>query len=476
MPEQHTPSLLEPESRGGENAGQGFDFQDHYLVSQIPCWLERDGFMSLLHEAISDIEVKFFLPGHGENIEMIEAKNHRLTPAIFWDEIDRFYAVDQGSPDTFRWFRLVAPTISDEIASLQHGLRRIRSPYSFYSETSGVIQNSLADFAQLVAAANKPLEYAEFLFNRVLIDTGHGTDQKYGEASFRQNLGECLPEYHHLPYPIVSVLYTTLLKLVSPRNTPITRKAIEETMRACIPSDQLRPYIPVRLHTAYQADNTDKKELVLDWFRFFGGSARTYPETTEWDVGVITQLNDIKEFVLHHRSVRHIRITGSRRLSASLAIGHVFSATSGFTITMEHRDRVLCTNDHAASDDKINLNIEFPQVRGQQLVVCIGIPNDIREAVENFAHKENASHLPILNLSYLSPVENARQANSIIAQSKTAILQSLSHARATHIHLFCAIPSFIALFLGHRLNATAPIQCYEFVAPDTYVPTCVLNP
>lgn len=478
MSEQRTPSLLEPESRGGENAGRGFDFQDHFLVSQIPFWLERDGFVSLLREAISDIEVKMYSPGYGESIEMIEAKNHRLTPTMFWDEIDRFYTIDQGSPNTFRWFRLVAPDISSEIAPLQHGLRRIRSPYGFYPEISGVMQNSLTSFAQLVADANRPVEYADFLFGRVLIDTGYNAAQEHGEALFRQNFGECLPEYHHLPYNVVSAIYLALLKLVSPRNTPIARKAIEETIRAYVLPDQLRPYRPVRLYTAYQIEeNVERKELFLDWIRFFGGSTRTYPEVEEWNSGVVGQLAEIKEFVLNHRKVRHLHVTGSRRLSATLALGSIFSATSGFIITMEHRNDVWWnTDDHAGSDDAVPLNIEFPQGKTKHLIVCIGIPNDIRLPVENYAQKEGASHLPLLNIACACPVENARQANSIVAQSKAAVLQSLSLTRATHIHLFCAIPSFIALLLGHRLNATAPVQCYEFVAPNTYVPTCILSP
>ena len=189
MPDANTPSLLEPESRGGESAGRGFDFQDHFLASQIPQWLAWDGFISVLHEAIGDIEVKMYSPSYGESIEMIEAKNFRLTPVVFWSEIDRFYAADKGSPNTFRWFRLVAPDISDELSPLQNGLRRLRSPYSFYPADSGVIQNSIRDFEKLVSAANKPIEYADFLFRRVLVDIGYDIAQQHGEALFRQNLG-----------------------------------------------------------------------------------------------------------------------------------------------------------------------------------------------------------------------------------------------------------------------------------------------
>jgi hypothetical protein len=50
----------------------------------------------------------------------------------------------------------------------------------------------------------------------------------------------------------------------------------------------------------------------------------------------------------------------------------------------------------------------------------------------------------------------------------------LVHAGSKQVHLFFAGPAFLALFLGHRLNATAPIQCYERVSTGQYVPTCRL--
>ncbi|MDP9353383.1 MAG: hypothetical protein M3P51_17825 [Chloroflexota bacterium] len=38
--------------------------------------------------------------------------------------------------------------------------------------------------------------------------------------------------------------------------------------------------------------------------------------------------------------------------------------------------------------------------------------------------------------------------------------------------MYYAGPGVLAVFLGHRLNATAPVQCYERVGTDQHVPTC----
>lgn len=476
MSDYHKPSLLEPESRGGENAGRGFDFQDFFLVSQIPYWLQWDGFISLLREGIGDIEVEMYLPGNNESIELIEVKNYRLTLGIFWNEIDRFYAVDQGSPNTFRWFRLVAPEISDEVTPFQNSLRRIRSPYKFYPENSGVIQNSLADFICQCDKANKPNEYANFLFNRVLIDTGYSTSQESGEALFRQNFGKYLPEYQLVSYSLVSTIYHALLNLVTPYNMPITRKAIENTIRQYIPSDQTPPFAPVCLHTTTQNDEIERKELVFEWSEFFGETARVYPETEKWNTCMIEDLNSTKSFILNHRSTRTIRLTGCRRLSATIAIGSVFSATGGFTIEMKHRDNWWYTNNHAETEDNLPILIELPQSRGKNLIVSVGIPYDIKQDVENYIRNQwNSPSLPFLNINCARCVQNAQQANSIVAQIKDAVRQALLMTQATEIHLFYATPSFIALLLGHRLNATASVQCYEHVIADNYVATCKLH-
>ncbi len=475
--QKNTPSLLEPQSRGGEDASKGFDFQLNFLISQIPIWLQYDGFMGLTHESIGDIEVKFYSPGYPESIEMIEVKNNRLTPHVFWEEVERFYTVDKGSHKTYRWFRIVAPEISDELNSLQNGLRRIRSPYTFYSKSDGVIQHSMDDFTQIVEKAGKPLDYADFIFQRVLIDIGYGMAQDHGEALFRQNFGAYIPEYQHVSYANVSNIYRAAKTIVAPSNTLISRKTIEETIRTQVPQDQVRPYVPVRLHTLHDFEDIERKELVGDWIKFFGGTQRSYPPTSEWDEELIVQMREIKNFILSHRKTKNLLLSGSRRLSVAIAIGSVFSATSGFTLSMKYRDGTLWrTDDHAGENDHISLDAELSgEQQADDLIVAIGIPNSIEKAVQTYTYQQGARNLPFLNIVFPRPIETSSQANAIVAQVKSAILHALSQTQASHIHLFCAVPSFLALLLGHRLNATAVIHCYEHTGSSNYVATCTLN-
>src|SRR5690349_10327354 len=98
------PSLLEPESRGGDTADSGLSFQEQVTLAYLPAWLAQDGFTAIIREAIGDTEAKFFVPGHGFAIDLLEVKNHALPPAEFWREIERFQKLDGGAPGTFRRF------------------------------------------------------------------------------------------------------------------------------------------------------------------------------------------------------------------------------------------------------------------------------------------------------------------------------------------------------------------------------------
>ena len=56
----------------------------------------------------------------------------------------------------------------------------------------------------------------------------------------------------------------------------------------------------------------------------------SYPPREEWDRVVVGQLTATRDWIVVSKRSRRIVLTGQRRLSASVAIGAVFNATSGF--------------------------------------------------------------------------------------------------------------------------------------------------
>src|SRR5690348_14334326 len=91
-----SPSLLEPQSVGGDVAESGFSFQASYTLICMCRWLSHEGFTSMVREAMGDVEASFFVPGRGYERELVEVKNYRLTRLIFWNELHRFQQLDGG--------------------------------------------------------------------------------------------------------------------------------------------------------------------------------------------------------------------------------------------------------------------------------------------------------------------------------------------------------------------------------------------
>lgn len=476
MTERKIPSLDEPESTGGETGGRGYHFQYEYLASQIPYWLSHEGFTSLLSEGIGDIEIKMFSPSHGYTRELIQVKDAHLTPANFWNVIDRFHSVNLGSPETYSWFRVVVQGVSDRLSPLTNTLRRLRSPYGFYDETSNVIQNTLDNFSELVREAGKPEEYSDFIYRHVLIDTRLNP----GLPLFRENVSQHLPIYADLPYQTVETIYHRFLRMASIPNTQITRKEIELVFSNNLPPDFSTFVQPINIRTLTDEDNSQRNELdkdiVLNWSDFSGGSERTFPEENRWNDVLVSQLEAIKQFVNAHRSSHLLCLHGSQRLSAAIAIGKVFSATSSLSIIINHRGRSWRTDEHGTTDDEDIISKEYVHHVSRDLVVAFSIDQSIRPTVENYFYSLGETSFALLNLTGHGPVESAGAANSIIRVAKNEINHALMESGATRIHLFCKIPRFLAVFLGHRLNATArTIQCYEYIGPNQYVPTCALH-
>ena len=189
-----TPSLLEPQSRGGDIAEGGFSFQDHIILARIPHWLAQDGFTAMLRENIGDVEAKFFVPEQGFVAELLEVKVYSLQPSHFWKEIKRFKEIDTGSPNTYRVFILVSTGISKDLEPLVNGLRRVRNPKDFYEQNSLISTNSLKDYIKIVKKSGGTEEDAEFLLKKVEIEFDWSTAKLQGEALFKQSFTESLQE------------------------------------------------------------------------------------------------------------------------------------------------------------------------------------------------------------------------------------------------------------------------------------------
>ena len=480
-PTSAPPSLLEAESRGGDINEGGLNFQMAVLLTYVPGWLAIEGFTMLIREAVGDFEAQFFVPGTGYAKEFLEAKDHAVTPAEFWREIARFRDFDRAKQREFQWYTLVSAGLSTDLHPLANGLRRLRNPYGFYGPDSAIVEKSYADYLAIVTKMGHSEAEAEFLFRKVSIESDWSTARESGRALFRDALCKELPSFHDVSSRVIDDTYAALTTFVrSRRNEPVERRELEVKLREFLPAEERSSMPAIRMHTAFNETNVvPRNELVFRWEKFFGREQRSYPLAADWNNVLVRELRDTKQWTLKHRSTRRIRLSGNRRLSASIAFGYKFSAVAGFVINMVSRDEVIWATDaHAKADTpaySLATSGSSQEERGKHLVISIGIPRDISAEVEEVMSQLGLKQAPTIHLHGAGSIISAEQANLIVAEVKRLIASAVRDTGARTLHLFIAGPAFLALLLGHRLNATAPVQCYEWVGSGNYVPTCWLD-
>jgi hypothetical protein len=267
----------------------------------------------------------------------------------------------------------------------------------------------------------------------------------------------------------------------SRRTQTITRSELKESLLEKVPPHLRPPIQPVRIHTISQETDPDAKptKLSFDWIPFFGDQTWEYPPADVWNGRLLGELQTSKIWILEHHKVGHIALSGNRRLSASLAIGFVFSAVSDFSVAMTSRGSVWATDAYPNSTTPAYPLIQsgsYEDVRGDRLVVSIGIIRDIAQEVESDPGRHGLAGMPLVYFKGEEPIVSPEQANLLVRNIKDLFSKALYCTRAWQIDLFFAGPAFLALFLGHRLNTTAPVQCYEHVETGRFVPTCQLCP
>lgn len=470
-----TPSLLEPQSRGGEIADRGFSFQDHIILAHIPDWISQEGFSAMVKEATGDFEAKFYVPGYGFEKNLIEVKDHTLLPSEFWKEIARFQQIAAGSPNTYSRFTLIGAGSSKELNPLLNGLRRVQGSQDFYEEQDAVRINSIQDYIRLVENNDHTEQDALFLIKHVTVETNWNTVKSNGEAVFKENLVKCLTEYEDLSARILSDIYNHLSTFIRKNiNRPISRQELEINFQEKIPTNQRPAVRPVIIYTAITPeDHGLSSGLRFDWTQFSGDEIRTIAPSKEWD-RLSIDLQNTRTWIENHRNTKRIRLQGNRRLSACFALGSVFSAVRGFAIEMEYRGEVWKTDSHSTMDTPpYSLTHRLTPNTGHILVVCVGISRNILPEVQNDLEQLGLSNASFLDIQSEQAISSPEQTNLAVKNIKDSIVQNLQLTGSKVIHLFYAGPAHLALFLGHRLDATAPVVCYGW-SGGKYFQTCQL--
>jgi len=474
-PDRLTPSLLEPQSRGGEIADSGFSFQDRVILAHIPDWIGQEGFTAMVKEATGDFEAKFYVPNRGFEKDLVEVKDHTLSPNEFWKEIARFQQIEDGSPNTYRRFTLIGTGASKELQPILNGLKRVQGSQDFYEEQDAVRSNSIDEYIRLIESNDHTKQDALFLIKYVTVETDWSTVKSTGEAIFKDKLVKALQEYEDLPTRILNDIYNHLSTFIRNNiNRPISRKELEINLQEKIPTNQRPAIRPIVVYTAITPnDNPSFPGLRFDWTQFSGGEIRTISPPEHWDC-LLHDLQETRTWIENHRNTKRIRLEGNRRLPACFAFGSVLSAVRGYAIEMDCRGEAFTTDCHSTPDTPpYFLKHQLTQKEGNILVVSISIARNIVAEVQDNLDRLGLSDESFLDIQGDLAITSPEQANLVVKNIKDSIVQNLQSTSCNAIHLFYAGPAHLALFLGHRLDATAPVTCYGW-SGGKYFRTCQL--
>ena len=469
-------SLMAAEARGGDIAEGGFRAQDHLTIARIPRWLAEDGFTTMIREAHGDAEAAFYVPQVGLTREFVEYKDFEIQPAILREEILRFQRMANGTHNAYLRFVLSSRGHSVTVRPLHAALRRVRGALPFYADVPAISDTSYADYLTAAAKVELDSDAARFLFEKVILEPEAPAAEAFASALFEESMRREFPATAEATGRQMTSARQALTELItSNKATPVTRGQILDAIALGLPVlvHDVRS-MPIRLHTPITASQAGPVGAVrTNWSAFFGDENRRYPPADEWNRTVVQELAAFRDWVTGSGRTRNIVLSGTRRLSTSFAIGRTLSAVAGFKVSMEYRGEIWRTDSYPTqSEQPFIWQEEFlpgDEIEGG-LSIGIGILNNVKPEVSAYLDR-TGGRTPRLFLHSTAPITSDAHANSAVNSAKIAIQAALKRSGAIQINLFLAAPAHFALFLGHRMNATATVKCHERSEMD-YVPTC----
>ena len=461
-------ALFDRQATGGVTARNGFDYQDAFLLENIPRFLAQGAFSQAVSELLGDVEIRYFRPGGGTYCVLYEAKRHQLTKAELWEEVAHFQELHKKSPDEYVQFVLLCGDFVDEYQALFNKLDRYRGPAVALNVDSSIRAMAETDILDTIVRLGQSADMARFVLDRVSfvqyrdnnVDAGFGTKlemhlprldmTRQETAAFRTRCKQ--------------IVHTSIKGVV-------TRKNIEAALVECAPSvaAQWRA-IPSDLQL--EPEGFELGRLTVD-VTSFNGPDRGMIGSTAWDQ-LLQRLVEVGDFLHASRDRRGVQLSAKHRMSLACLLGYCFSATRNFTLVLEHNGNLYDTSLHdRAPGQFFSVQEEAPSKRGLEGVASISFPNGSNADVAANASSLGLEKSPQLALASASVVTDIASLNTAVNDAKVALAEFRSRHQLHVVHLFIKAPAVFAMALGHRLNGVGSIQLYDW-DQTKYIPTVKL--
>lgn len=463
-----TGSLLTRDATGGAVARAGFEYQDAFVLQNLPAWLSQGAFSHVVSESKGDVEVCYFSPLAKVRRRTYEAKDYQLTETQFWSELADFKKMHDASADEFVEFALVCRSFNKNVSPLINMLERLRGVGGSFPDGSPILTATRTEIADWVQKQGHDAQFAEFIIDRVGFLT---FSAESADVSFGGMLEKHLPTIDLNGKKVTALRERCKSLVASSSQGPVQRADIEECIVEVLGADaEAWVKTPTEIRLAQEHHGIEELELQVEAFT---GADRTGRTAAEW-VQLLAAAEQMSQFVWTSRQRRVIGLDGKQRMSLACLLGYAFSAVRGFTLAIRHNGQTYRTDDHRKAAEAFFTGIETTgSATSKEGVACIGFPTPVGSDIAAVMGSALAS-MAQLTLTSNAAIADVATLNRAVAEAKEQLVRFRSEHQLNVLRLFLKAPSVFAVALGHRLNGIGRIQMYDWV-DGQYVVTVTLG-
>lgn len=477
-------SLLSKQAMGGLIGGNGYTFQDSYIISRIPMWLSDPNFIQILKEGLGDVEIKFDIDGKDERV-YLQVKDHLVKPAEFKLVLKEFQSKDDGSPGTYREFWLACVGMSKQLLGLQKAIERYRNVSDFYDKSKdGVTKNTRKDLEDIINKLSITSSL-DFIINKVHFDTDlPGLKQQ--EQLIKIFVGgiQKVPRYQLILGIALEACFGSLCVLISSSaGKTLDRKSIESIIDKAfqeLRNELKKTGLVIRMYhwEDEPLEASLKHHILLNWSKFFERKSRKIPDVELWQTKLLPELQETQKKIRKTAISKLIKFEGSSCLSAGIAFGWAFPEVAQYVIELTQRGDTWRSDAKATQNKLLVSKQEVADDSISDLLVLFNVSADVEPKVKEFIGKNSLKHKAKLVLQPKEGVGLHLDNGDAIAYARDAkriIRETANLFKTKRVHLFFSAPLGLAIFFGQLLNAMPDIQCYEKQIEGGYKQSCLLN-
>lgn len=485
-------SLLDPSAMGGIIGGDGYSFQERYIVCHIPGWLKDPHFVRFMHEATGDVDIVFERSDKFD-YDHVQVKDHNITKGEFIKVVKGFIRIDKAmsaghSGKGYRKFTLATPYLSQTVKSLADALSRFREAEKLYDEKDRdfMLRTTNEDLIEKIDGAGLAKQ-ADFVLNKLHFEIGlfDFNDNNICKRQFISILTEH-PLYKEYLNHILHPVYSRLLEEVSAHRGKVLEQVVIHGFIKMMLVPSSGPAIDNVLHfhnwtvEKYDLDAT----LTLDWSKHFDRTTRRVPDANVWDKELVPGLSAARQELASSTSNRHIIFRGKCTLSAGFALGMAFPEVGNWSFELIQYPQVWRSDAEKVQNYELRYETVDPIKYGLasenwEIVIIFNITGHALEDVVEFLKNRGIS---VKQLVMIQPsqaagnlsIQNDSEAVSLASASKDIIKKMVTKYKAKKIHFFYYGPLGLSIFLGQKLTAVGQIQVYEFQDPG-YKESCLIK-